>query len=121
MSINESENQSGYVQPDSPESGYASLGYVSSGYASPSLSSTGYSDSPNFYGEAASEALGAGHNPWNSQKIENPWTENVYEVNVFDTPYTETLSNSNPHGAGYSNSAYSPSWQQDDKQSQLEL
>jgi len=108
----ENENEFGYGGDDNSNNGYGSNGYGSngygknnaysnngyggSGYSSNYNEAPGYAANPNFYGENASSSLGGSQNPWSSQQIENPFTENVYAVNHFDTAYTESLANSNP-------------------------
>jgi hypothetical protein len=110
---NQSANQSSDPSP----------GYGSSNSPESENTAPGYSAVPNFYGEASSAALGGGTNAWNGQRIENPFQENVFEVNPFDTAYTETLASANPTAPqaspGYS--AYTPSFGSDDDQYQLEL
>lgn len=125
--MSESEYEINYNQPE--QSGYEQTaeerggsGYQGNGYGGTSnLMPPGYGGSPHFYGEDASSGLGGGDNPWSSQQIENPYTENVYEVNWFDTPYQETFANTNPQGTGYQISGDSQFNLPDDDQQQLEL
>jgi len=116
------ENSDGYEQSGG-ESGYGGTagfgalpGYQGNGYASSKLESPGYAANPNYYGESEAAALGALNNPLVTERIENPYSENVFEFNPFDTAYTETLSNSNPQGSGYGHSSRT-----DEDQPQLEL
>ncbi|MGG6263119.1 hypothetical protein ACQ4M3_07550 [Leptolyngbya sp. AN03gr2] len=118
----QNENSGGYGQDSSEETGYGGTGYGGAGYggtgnATNILNSPGYAADPNYFGESQATALGALQNPLVTERIENPLTENVFEFNPFDTAYTETLSNSNPQGAGYGQSDYAS----DDDQLQIEL
>lgn len=118
----ESEYRIGCNQPEQNSYEQTAEGYGGNGYGeTPNFVAPGYGANPNFYGEGASSGLGAGDNPWNSQQIENPYTENVYELNWFDTPYQETFANANPQGMGYQRPGYSQSNVLDDDQQQLEL
>jgi hypothetical protein len=38
---------------------------------------------------------------YGTDQFQDGYSENPYEVNVFDTPYSESASNPNPQGGGY--------------------
>jgi hypothetical protein len=75
------------------ETGYGSSGYGSSGYGQ----SGGYGESDmagSPYSEVAGSdtALGGGDTPLEADLYQNGYKKNPYEVDFFDTPYTESAA-----------------------------
>ena len=68
------------------------LGYGNSSYSNEL--DLGYE--PDGYGSAAASAYGAGDTTKARDIFSDGYSENVFEVNFFDTLYTETVSNPNP-------------------------
>ncbi len=89
--VNEYENtHSGYGHAPgygTPESGYGPSGFED----------TPENGTPN-------TGLGAGHNPWRTRIFADGYRGNPFEVNPFDTPWTETAANPIPQGEGYGSS-----------------
>lgn len=86
-------------------SGYGNSGYGDSGYNSndPGYGDSGYNDSK-FDGSGdgtASTSLGAGNNPYRTRGFADGYRGNQFEVNQFDSPYSETAANPFPQGDGY--------------------
>lgn len=91
-------NESGY----GPDLGYSSFSQGSSDEQGYGTDAYGYG--ADGYGENESKPYGSGNSLWHTDYVSDGYRENVFEVNVEDTAYTETLSSPNPHISGYSES-----------------
>jgi hypothetical protein len=110
--MNEPNNESGYgsglgygsmTQGSSDAQGYGTQGYGNhDSYLGQDYATDAYGYGVEGYGEEESNPYGAGLSPWHTDHVSDGYRENVFEVNVEDTAYTETLSNPNPHISGYS-------------------
>lgn len=84
-----------------------SFGYSNSepgpGYGGSELDSgygtSGFEDTPD--NGTPNTVLGAGNNPWRTRSFADGYRGNPFEVNPFDTPWTETAANPIPQGDGY--------------------
>ena len=91
--------------PNSSESG----GYGDSGYGSSDKDKNPYGSSESAYGSSSygGSVLDGGDSAesgaYGTDQFQDGYSENPYEVNVFDTPYSESATNPNPQGAGYGN------------------
>lgn len=75
---------------ENTDSGYGNT----SGYGTSGFEDTPENGTPN-------TVLGAGNNPWRTQSFADGYRGNPFEVNPFDTPWTETAANPIPQGEGY--------------------
>lgn len=88
--VNEYENNdAGYDNA----SGY---GHCEPGYG---YGTSGFEDTPE--NGTPNTVLGAGNNPWRTRNFADGYRGNPFEVNPFDTPWTETAANPIPQGEGY--------------------
>ncbi|MBD2694167.1 hypothetical protein [Anabaena catenula] len=62
------------------------------------------------------------NNPWTTDRFEDGYQENIFEINFGDTPYTESAANPNPKLPGYaSGSGYKSKKSQHSTSPELEL
>lgn len=98
-------SNSGYGQPDG-QSGYGGGGSE----VDPGYGDSGYSDGK-FDGSGdgtSATSLGAGNSPHRTRGFADGYRGNPFEVNQFDTPYSETAANPFPQGDGYAAAPSAP-------------